>query len=249
MNHESLRQLLAIHALDALEQEEAARVEAHVATCASCRAELDGHRAVASLIGAQSVEADVPESLWDRVEAGIERASVTRLRPSRTSLLATVGAAAALLALVVVQTARLGSVQEQLLATEQRLVTTEQRLVTIERAITAGDWTQVASIAAATPGARSVALDGAGRTEVTLLPDGTGFITASELAALPADRAYQLWIVQRGEVVSAGLLRNGAAGSVFRYDPATLEGLVVTEEEAAGVVVAEGPAVATWFDA
>ncbi len=93
-----------------------------------------------------------------------------------------------------------------------------------------------------------MALTGDRTATITLLPDGTGFVTASDLAALPAGRTYQLWIVQRGEVVSAGLLREGAIGSTFRFDPATLEGLVVTEEEAAGVVVSDGPAVAAWFD-
>lgn len=240
--HDSYRDLLAVHALDALEKDEAARLTEHLAGCQSCRDELDEHRAVASLIGAQSVEADVPESLWHRVEASIAPASITQLPRRRLSTVAAIGAAAAMLALVVVQTARLGTTQDQLLAAELRLQT-------IEQAIAAGDWTEVASIASSAPGARAVALDGDGRTEVTLLPDGTGFVTASQLENLPSDRTYQLWIVQRGEVVSAGLLRNGAIGSVFRYDPDTLEGLVVTEEESAGVVVSEGPAVAAWFDA
>ncbi|MDX1450037.1 MAG: hypothetical protein R3246_13345, partial [Acidimicrobiia bacterium] len=137
---------------------------------------------------------------------------------------------------------RLGSTQEQLAAAEERLGTLQQ-------AIEAGDWSQVAAIATATPGSRSVVLEGDGPTRITLLPDGTGFVTATELSLLPDDRTYQLWIVQRGEVVSAGLLRPGAVGSVFRYDPSTLEGLVVTEEEAAGVVVSDGPALAAWFEA
>ena len=241
-SHEMYRELLAVHALDALDDDEAADLERHIAECRACREELDEHRAVASLIGAQSVEADVPESLWHRVEAGTAPASVTQLSARRMPLVVSIGAAAAMLVLVVVQTARLGSAQDQLIAAEQRLQD-------IEQAVASGDWTEVATIASSAPGARAVALDGDGRTEVTLLPDGTGFVTASELESLPSDRAYQLWIVQRGEVVSAGLLRNGAIGSVFRYDPDTLEGLVVTEEESAGVVVSEGPAVAAWFDA
>lgn len=240
-SHDTYRELLAVYALDALDEDEAEQLEQHLVGCRPCRDELDGHRAVASLIGAQSVEADVPASLWRRVEAGIAPVRVTRLPTRRLPLIVSIGAAAAMLALVIVQTARLGSVQDDLLAAELRLHS-------IENAIAAGDWTQLAAIAATAPGARAVALDGDGRTEVTLLPDGTGLVTASELDELPSDRTYQLWIVQRGEVVSAGLLRNGAIGSVFRYDPSTLEGLVVTEENAAGVVVSDGPAVATWFD-
>ena len=241
-SHESINQLLALHALDALEPTEAAEVESHIEECEPCRAELDEHRTVAALIGSQSVEADVPESLWHRVKTQIAPADPVRLRVRRAPFLAAIGTAAAMLVLVVVQTARLSSVQTDLVAAQDRLTT-------IENAVAAGDWSEVATIAATTPGARTVALTGGGEAVVTLLPDGTGFITAAELENLQRDRTYQLWIVQRGEAVSAGLLRTGAIGSVFRFDPTTLEGLVVTEEEAAGVVVSDGPAVAAWFDA
>jgi anti-sigma-K factor RskA len=240
-SHDSIRDLLAVYALDALDAEEADAVERHITRCDACRIELAEHRTVASLIGAQSVEADVPASLWHRVQAEISP-SPHALRPRRLPLLLTTGAAAAMLLLVVVQTTRLSSTQTDLIAAQERLAT-------ISEAIAAGDWSEVAAIAAAAPGARSVALSGDAQAEITLLPDGTGFITASDLGNLPADRTYQLWIVQRGEVVSAGLLRDGAIGSVFRFDPATLEGLVVTEEEAAGVVVSDGPAVTAWFGA
>lgn len=241
-SHESIRELLAIYALDALDGDEVAEVEAHVAECDSCRQELDEHRAVASLIGAQSVEADVPESLWRRVRTEIIPAPPIPLRPRRFPMLVTAGVAAAMLALVVIQTSRLSTAQTELVAMQERL----ER---VETAIAAGDWSSAAEIAASMPAARSVALTGDAETEVTLLPDGTGFVTHSSLADLPNDRTYQLWIVQRGEAVSAGLLRDGEVGSAFRYDPSTLEGLVVTAEDAAGVVVSDGPAVAAWFDA
>jgi hypothetical protein len=241
-SHESNRELLAIYALDALEGDEIVELESHVADCDTCRDELDEHRAVASLIGAQSVEVDVPQSLWHRVRTGISPAEPTPLRPRRLTLLAASGIAAAMLVLVFVQTARLSTAQTELVAMEERL---EQ----VETAIASGDWSGAAQIAASMPAARSVALTGEAETEITLLPNGTGFVTHSDLADLPSDRTYQLWIVQRGEVVSAGLLRDGEVGSAFRYDPSTLEGLVVTAEEAAGVVVSVGPAVAAWFDA
>ena len=240
--HESIRELLAIYALDALEGDEVERVDAHVAGCVACREELDQHRAVAALLGAQTVEADVPDSLWQRVRTEVSPTAPTALRPRRLPLLLTAGVAAAMLALVVIQTARLSTAETELVAMQERL---EQ----VETAIAAGDWSAAADIAASMPAARAVALTGEAETEIVLLPDGTGFVTHSSLDDLPTGRTYQLWIVQRGEVVSAGLLRDGEVGSAFRYDPATLEGLVVTAEDAAGVVVSDGPAVAAWFDA
>lgn len=240
MTHDEIRELLALHALHAVEEGEQEEIEAHLDECDDCRSEVDGHRSVASLIGAQSIEVDVPDSLWTRVEAEMA-STVTPIRRDRVSLLAAVGAAAAILLLVVVQTTRLTDVRSELVATEMRLTQVEQ-------AMAAGDWTGAAAVAAGVPDARFVTLTGDGQAVITLLPDGTGFITESDLAELPPDRTYQLWIVQRGEVVSAGLLRRGATGSTFRFDPASLEGLVVTEEEAAGVVISDGPAVAAWFE-
>ncbi|MEX2279149.1 MAG: anti-sigma factor [Acidimicrobiia bacterium] len=240
-SHDSIRELLAVYALDALDADESAEVETHVSDCDGCREELDDHLAVAALMGAQSVEADVPDSLWNRVQAEIAPHPPIPLRAPRTPLVIATGAAAAMLLLVVIQTSRLATTQTELIAAQERLGAVEQ-------AITAGDWSEAALIAASTPGARSVELTGEADAVITLLPDGTGFVTASDLDALPSGRSYQLWIVQRGEVVSAGLLRREAIGSVFRFDPATLEGLVVTEEESAGVVVSDGPAISAWFD-
>jgi hypothetical protein len=240
--HDAIQELLAVHALDALDADEALVVDGHVESCPTCRTELDEHRAVAALIGAQSVEADVPDSLWTRVRGEIAAARPTPLRPRTTTFLLTATAAAAMLVIAVVQTARLAELRDE-------LVVAQTQLAAVEEAGAIGDWSAVAVLASGTPGARTVELGGDGTATVVLLPDGTGFITSADLEDLPANRSYQLWIVQRGEVVSAGLLRQRATGSTFRYDPSTLEGLVVTEEEAAGVVVSDGPAVAAWFEA
>ena len=240
MTHDEVRELLALHALHAVDEGEREEIEGHLDGCDDCRREVDGHRSVASLIGAQSIEVDVPNSLWTRVESELSK-TVTPIRRDRSSFLVAVGAAAAMLVLVVVQTTRLTDVRSELLAADMQLTQVEQ-------AMAAGDWTGAATVAAGVPDARSVTLTGDGRAIITLLPDGTGFITESDLAELPSDRTYQLWIVQDEAVVSAGLLRRGATGSTFRFDPTSLKGLVVTEEEATGVVVSDGPAIAAWFE-
>ncbi len=63
--HEELQELLGVYALDALEPDEAAEVEAHLAQCPRCAAEVDAHREVAGLIGNGGAEA--PAELWDRI--------------------------------------------------------------------------------------------------------------------------------------------------------------------------------------
>ncbi len=61
-----LDELLGVHALDAIEdEEERAAVEAYVARSPRARAELDSHRHVASAIGNSVIAA--PNELWDRI--------------------------------------------------------------------------------------------------------------------------------------------------------------------------------------
>lgn len=242
LDHDGIRSLLAAHALDAAGDAEGAEIEAHVLECDECRSELDDHRRVASLIGAQAAESEIPPDLWNRIESTIEpQAPVIQLPVRRTPIVALTGVAAALLLLVGVQTARLDTVQG-------RLTEADATLAAIGDAVSAGDWGAVADISGGAAG-RTIALAGDAPAEVVLLDDGTGFITASDLPDPEAGETYQLWVVQRGEVVSADLLRPGVVGSAFRYDPDTLDAIVVTREVAAGVVVAEGPAVAVWSEA
>ena len=240
LDHDAIRELLAVHALDATDGSERDEIEAHLPSCDECRSEVDRHRQVASLIGARAVEPDLPAALWPRIESSIEPARVTPLPNRRMPLVAVTGIAAALLVLVAIQTVRLDTVQGDLVAARSTIAA-------IEEAVDVGDWVTVAELTAGIDG-RTVALGGDGSASVSLLPDGRGFVTAADLPDLASGETYQLWVVQRGEVVSAGLLRPDVVGSVFRYDPSTLDALVVTREVAAGVVVAEGPAVAVWTD-
>ena len=240
--HDRVVELLGAHALDAAEDADQELVEHHVEVCADCRDELDHLRHVASLIGAQAAEGELPPHLWSRIESTIDPpANVVALAPRRGPLVAMTAVAAALMVLVGVQTARLDSAR-------QDAARAEATIAAVALAVDSGDWAAVAELTDRLDG-RSVDLAGDGTASVSLFPDGRGFVTAADLPGVDPGQAYQLWVVQRGEVVSAGLLRPGVVGSAFRYDPDTLDAIVVTREVAAGVVVAEGPAVAVWADA
>jgi anti-sigma factor RsiW len=65
MSHDEASELLAVLALDAVEGDEHERIEAHLAECPRCRAELDAHREVAAALG-NSVES-LPDGLWDSI--------------------------------------------------------------------------------------------------------------------------------------------------------------------------------------
>ena len=91
MNHEQAAQLLGAYALDAVDEEEAALIEAHVAECPRCTAELAEHREVAGMLG--NMGGDAPRELWDRISSQATR-PVTVPTSTPELVLPTVGGAA-----------------------------------------------------------------------------------------------------------------------------------------------------------
>jgi anti-sigma factor RsiW len=65
MTHDEVSELLGAFALDAVEHDEYEEIEAHLAECPRCRAEVDAHRVVAAALG-NSVE-PLPDGLWDSI--------------------------------------------------------------------------------------------------------------------------------------------------------------------------------------
>ena len=63
--HEDIQELLGAYALHAVDPDEAEVVERHLEGCPRCRAEVEGHREVATLIGNSG--GDAPDGLWDRI--------------------------------------------------------------------------------------------------------------------------------------------------------------------------------------
>ncbi|HEX3425675.1 MAG TPA: zf-HC2 domain-containing protein [Acidimicrobiales bacterium] len=68
--HAELQELLGAYALDAVDPEEAAVIELHLATCPRCRTELAEHREVAALLGYAGGSA--PRGVWDRIISSLE---------------------------------------------------------------------------------------------------------------------------------------------------------------------------------
>ena len=69
MNHAEIEELLGAYALDATTAEERAQVEAHLAECPSCRAEVTAHLEVAALLGTAGTGA--PTGLWEKIAASL----------------------------------------------------------------------------------------------------------------------------------------------------------------------------------
>ena len=99
-----------------------------------------------------------------------------------------------------------------------------------------------AAIAARTPGARITdmrAQIGDGHARIVLLPNGTGFVTESNLDRLPSGRTYQLWALvgdaDNPTAISAGVLGASPATVPFRFSGPAI-GFAVTDEQRPGVV-------------
>jgi hypothetical protein len=109
-DHDKLRHDLGAHLLGALPPEEAAAVEAHLATCAGCRAERDDLLPAASALGELKAGSPAVPAAAEPAPAGLdalvlgrierERARETRLAWARRGGLAAVAGAAAALVLV-----------------------------------------------------------------------------------------------------------------------------------------------------
>lgn len=236
IEHEAMHELLGAYALDATEPAESARIEAHLATCSTCRDEVDQLREVAGLLGADGVEP--PPHVWEGIltqlgsepPAAIDTLRVAR-RQQRQQRLTPWLAAAAVVLLVAI--GALG-----LVARDQRsqLSAAKQKLDNLE---SGRSMRAVAERAATSPGARSVALrdaDGNAVASVVLLSDGTAYLVpTTSMAVLGKGQTYQLWGVAGTEVISLGIM--GADPEVERLRvPDGTTALAVTAEASPGVV-------------
>lgn len=70
IDHDEIRELLGAYALDAVDSDEAASIDAHVRRCPRCAAELDEFRATAAALANHG--GDAPGVLWDRISAELQ---------------------------------------------------------------------------------------------------------------------------------------------------------------------------------
>ena len=266
--HQEYELAVAAYALDALDAVDRPALEAHLTTCARCRAELaDMRRAsVALALGAAPVAA--PEGLKQRVLARVTADRQPPVTPrrrstdrpadatSRTAMPGWLAVAAALL-LAAASGAYAVWVRGEVHALRETVARSSVRDTEIDRLI--GEMRRQAANVSQTLDVLSapdlVRVDLAGQPGSTTAA-GRAFwsrsrgvlFTAQGLSALPANRVYQLWVVTPTAPVSAGLLTVSATGTttIFSTLPADLSSLVavaVTIEPAGGVSSPTGPKV------
>lgn len=223
-----LDELLGAYALDAVDPDEARRVEDYLEINPRAAAEVQEHREVATMLAFTGMNA--PDGVWARIadeigdEApapGPELAKVMSLdehpRKRRFAAVAPWIASAAAAAIVVVVAIGILDGSEP---------PSDPLSAAVEEALADRD-----SITTVLESEASEAT-----AEAVIDQDGHGFVLARDLPTLPDGQTYQLWgIVETGDVISLGIF-----GPNPEIEPFTVEGtvsaLAITIEQHPGVI-------------
>jgi anti-sigma-K factor RskA len=187
-----LHDLTAGYALDALDPDERARYEGHLASCERCRDELQGFWQVAGALGRAAGGPTPPASLRERIleQARDERPNVVPLRRrAATPALASAAAVAAVVALA------LGVWSLSL----------------------SNDLDDANSVVAllSDPNAR-VNESAGGEANLVVTPTGRAALVVRRLAPAPAGRDYEIWVIEDGVPQRAGLFERPGVAMLTR---------------------------------
>jgi anti-sigma factor RsiW len=219
-----IHELTAGYALDALDPEERAAYELHLAECEHCREELASFWETTAALAVATSGPEPSAALRDRVLEAVRAEppqNVVPFESRRTRLAPALGAVAAVAAVVALAlgiwgASLSGDLDETRAALER------------ERAAAAvlGD-----------PDARSVAL-AEGEGQLVVAPDGQAVLVVDGLGPAPAGKTYELWVSAQGEdPVPAGVFPGGDGREIALVDGVVDAGevVLVTIEQAGGV--------------
>lgn len=212
-----IHKLSGAYAVDAVDDIERAAFERHLAECEDCRDEVASLRETTAML-AETTAVTPPPSLRDSVLAGISevRPLPPVVQPSRRAAWFPSLVAAAIVAILGV-----GAAVWQPWAPSSD----KDSLTAAERVLSAPDAQSV-----------SVDLGEAGKATVTRSKSlHKAVISTEDMAAAPSGQVYQLWLQQRGDMVSAGLMEGGGDEEiVLEGDAATASAVGVTVEPDGG---------------
>ena len=247
--HQQYAEDLALHALDALRGEERTKLELHLATCASCRLELEQLRGDTALLALSAAGPRAPQRARQRLLEAVAREP--RLAATSAGLSAEVGRAAgkddvrprswwgwlgwAATAAVVVFALSLwreNSALKQTVASASSQAAESRREMEELRRIAAPilepEAQKVTLVAAKSPPQPQ------GKA-FYLRSRGTLVFLASNMPALPPQKAYELWLIPTsGAPIPAGVFKPDAHGSGSVVNPPLPAG---TEAKAFAITV------------
>jgi anti-sigma-K factor RskA len=201
--------LVALYALDTLDETEERSFEEHLALCERCREELAGLREAAAALAYTAPQAQPPRELKERIlsQARSERPNVVALH-RRRNWTAPLGIAAAAAAAVAIGLGVWGATRSTNQDAFARVL--------------------------AKPGARVLNMGGSGA--LALAPDGEAAL-ALRVGQAPAGKTYEAWVIRGKTARRAGLFPGGGDVSVVKLQRPVPKGSVVavTVERAGGV--------------
>jgi anti-sigma-K factor RskA len=248
--HERYAEDLALYALDALRGEDRARVDEHLAACAACRRELEQLRGDTALLALSTTGPRPPLRARQRLLDAVAReARVPSLvqTPPRRSWWGMLGwAAAAAMVIFAVGLWRENAVLKETLASassqQAKSAREMEELRKIAAPILEQEAQRVTLVAAkAPPQPQGKVFYLRNRSSLVLL--------ANNLPALPAQKAYELWLIPAsGNPIPAGVFKPDAHGSASVVNPPLPAGteakaFAITVENEAGATTPTMPIV------
>lgn len=216
METNTLHDLTAAYALDALDNEDARAYEEHLAHCERCRDELASFSETAGALAYAVDSPAPPPELRARIlqEAARERSNVVPLRPRWVAPLAAVAAVAACAAIALGLWA--ASLSGKLDSKNEALARQ----------------TRVAEILAS-PGAQKVSF---ARGSLVVDPGGRAALVVRDLREAAPGKTYEAWVADGGAPEAAGVFDGGRAVA-FPLERPVASGatVMVTEEKDGGV--------------
>jgi anti-sigma-K factor RskA len=256
---------LAVYALDALEPDERAVIDAHLASCPACRAELHRHL---DTLSQMATPEEPPAHLWGRIASQLPAPASRPTAERAGSTGAGEGAAvppispgpADVLPFDPERPRHAGG------RTRRRDRARAPRTAWLTAAAAAavlvvgamvwslrgddgtsdiGDLAQAAAEDADSTVVRLTTGDGDPQARVVLTEEGTGYVLLDELPTLPAGRSYQLWKMNGSSTpISLGVIGDGSAEAAAVALPSDTTSFAISEEPAEGVTSPTGPIVA-----
>jgi len=218
MEADTVHDLTAAYALDALDPEDAREYEVHLARCERCREELASLSEAAGALAYATDTPRPPAELRARIlqQAARERSNVIPLRPRWAAPVAAVAAVAACAAIGLgIWAASLSSKLDR-------------------RADAFSEQERIAAILAQ-PASRKIPLeDGQGTLVVT--PMGEGVLVLNRLRPAQSGRTYEAWIARGATPEPAGTFDGGSNVVLVRLKRPVTKGsaVMVTEEPEGG---------------
>jgi anti-sigma-K factor RskA len=216
--HQQFAEDLALHALGTLQGEERVALEKHLESCTDCRRELEQLRGDMALMALSTAGPTPPRRARQRMLDAVAREPRRAAAPARRGrwTLAPWAAAAAMalgLGALWIQNSDLQQRIASLASQSERQQAELQRAREVVATLTATDAMRVTLVAVKTPPQpQGKAIYVRDRASLIFL--------ASNFQALPARKAYELWLIPtNGAPIPAGVFKPDARGSAAVINP------------------------------